>query len=219
MKIFLSFLILFSCSLSLAEPMFLSESDWADRKLGNRGHTFYVSKDKCELVNAPDKCYNPTDVKREKLGVVDDLSKPILRAPKNSPVLLDCLNFNDCGPKSTNVCLADGGLEKWDELTNHPDVTGLTGPWFIWCEKGTGSFVQKPGIVADAAGIIADDLAKQKKIDDDIIRTDKRGDRDVELGACIQETKSGVLTLPRLNECFRAHLRETRGDKVDPTDL
>lgn len=159
---------------------------------GAAGWVLDTDKSKC-IERCPEGCHNIEkcpkhpmgypDLRKCKVGKVDDLAKPILRAANDSPVKLDCADENDCAQKamdpngdgnfSDRVCKDDvgtesipDGREKWDLLANWEGITGVTGPYFIWCSKQSGAYLQKDDIVVDTVGeaaAIAEDAAKAVK--------------------------------------------------------
>ena len=194
---------------------------WVPQDVFKTSTRSWSKKSRCELANTPKKCSDRAgqDIRRIKMGLVDDLTDPIFRAPKDSPVLVSCADFGDCSSKSAGACSAEpGAIEKWDELASHPDVSGPAGPWFIWCEIGVG-FNQIDGVVIDPAGVTAADAADQKKIDDKIARDAARGPRETSLQQCVQDSKNPTLTPAQSKDCIQAIVRELLGDRVDPTDL
>jgi len=200
----------------------IAKSEYIKRqaKIPNAG--FLTCKD---LPQEPCLCFDgKDDDRRWKLGLIDDLEKPILRAPKDSPVLLDCDDFSNCSSKAMNpdddpltddnVCLADNSQPKWDELINHPNVTNLIGPWFIWCEKETGSFEQKDEIVPDIQGSIDADAEDLKIKQDNDKRSDARVISEAALLQCFQDTKNPTVSPIQVKECLNALAMKVLGSKI-----
>lgn len=179
-------------------------------------NTVWTKKSRCEQVNGS-KCYNITGKDRRKwmIGQVDDPSKPILRAADASPVKLDCDDAQDCAQKAWDpngdsnfddqVCLADGSSPRYDELSNWPGVTGLSGPWFIWCEKHDGTYQKKDALVPDPAGIAQADAEDLDKENEKVVKENKRRSRRT---ALIQCAKANDLTPAQQKACLRAVTRE-----------
>ncbi len=182
-----------------------------------------------DLPNEPCFCFDGIDLRKIKAGLVNNPNSPILRAADDSPVKLDCDDFSDCQQKAMDpdldpetfesVCQSDESQPKWDEISNWPGVTGVTGPWFIWCEKNSGSFNQMDSLVPDAAGIIQADIDDAQKASDKITRDTAKGPRITLLDQCIQNTKNPTLTPEQTKNCLQALVREIRGESVPVGDL
>lgn len=198
------------------------------KAVGKSDTKTYLNKDakqRCEQQEGRE-CFEISgkDLRRWKIGLVDDLSKPIFRAPKNSPILLDCEDFNDCLSKATNpdddlltddnVCLVDNSQSKWDKLINHPNIINLTGPWFIWCEKETGSFQQKDDIVPDIQGSIDADAEDLKKKQDNDKRNDAGVTAETVLLQCFQNTKNLTVSPIQVKDCLNAIAMKILGLKI-----
>lgn len=186
----------------------------------------------CESEEGTGNCINTgtKDMRRFMLGQEDNLDSPIFRLPNNSPVKLSCFTSADCPGIALGVfdgesfpdrvCLGEAGsTERWDELVNHPGMTGVTGPWFIWCEKETGNFNQRDIIIIDPAGIIAADAEDAQVVSDKSARDTAKSSRDIELDNCVQSSKNPTLTPQEIVGCIAAMVREIRGNKVAIPDL
>lgn len=171
-----------------------ANGDWVD--LDNvKNSQAYWSEGECNKKTG-NKCGRCQDRRLCMKGQVDDLDKPNFRTIDNSPVKLDCDDFNDCSTKSFNVCLADSSIERWGELVNFPGLMGVSGPWFIWCEKPSGTFKQKDALVVDVAGSSAAGLEDDAK-EADIL--DKKNRRD----QCDTDSDSPTMTPKQLSDCIR----------------
>ena len=186
----------------------------------------------CESDKGAGNCINTgtKDMRRFMLGQEDNLDSPIFRLPDNSPVKLDCTDKDDCRTRAmgifdgenfpNRVCLVEAETtERWDELVNHPGVTDVVGPWFIWCEKETGNFNQRDIIIIDPAGIIAADAEDAQVVSDKSARDTAKSSRDIELDNCVQSSKNPTLTPQEIVGCIAAMVREIRGNKVAIPDL
>jgi len=151
---------------------FSSFANWVKESEVKAPKTIWSKKSRCLTTAAQGKnCFDISgkDIRHWKVGPVDDLNSPILRAAEDSPIKLNCDDFDDCRTKALdpngdlifddNVCIPDESNAKWDLLSNWSGMTGVTGPWFIWCEKDSGTFEQKNILVTDPTGIIAADIA------------------------------------------------------------
>lgn len=143
-------------------PAIAGKLNWVTKEGFSTDNKIFMKKSRCEEVTGKscfslDDCEN-RDRRKCKIGLVDNPGDPKFRLVKDSPIKGDCLDFADCAKKamdpdddqSTNatVCsVADEGTPKWDDLSNHPDVTTLNGPWFYWCEKANGTFGKMDGVV------------------------------------------------------------------------
>lgn len=162
------FLLVFIFGLTAHASNWISKSDLLSFK-ADSSHIIqgYVSKAICETSESGE-CLDrgDQDTRKIKIGPVDDVSKPIFRAVNDSTVKVSCLDFSDCQTKAmgvfssegylNRVCLFEAGKERWDEKSNHPSVSGIsgTGDWFYWCELETGNYEQKDGIVAEDQSVI-----------------------------------------------------------------
>ena len=164
----MKYLILIFLASFSAHANWITDSDFDLAKSNNNGATIHSSKktciglcydlNQCKLLNSI-----KIDLRKCMKGFVDNLEAPNLRATEDSPIKIDCLDYNDCQTKafdpngdldqSDHVCLSDiSSQERWDDLSNWAGITGVTGPWFIWCEKEDGTYQQKPALVIDTAG-------------------------------------------------------------------
>lgn len=191
----------------------------------------HKTKDLCESIEG-ESCLsiNDKDMRRFKLGQEDDLDSPIFRLPNNSPIKLDCSDSNDCRTRAMGVfdgetfpdrvCLGESeSTERWDILANHPGVTGITFPWFIWCEKETGSYNQNDIIINDAAGETAADAEDAQLVADNSARDTAKPIRITALQDCIQDSKNPTLTPDQIKSCIAAIVREMLGNRVAIPDL
>jgi len=227
MKVFIIILFLLP-SFALADSCFFP--------LGKPGaNASYQKKSQCDQAEAPDKCFNICegsgikDFRRWMVGQVDDLNDPIFRAAESSPVKLDCDNDSDCMQKAMDpngdsnfddqVCIADNSTPRWDELANWPGITGVTGPWFIWCSKHSGTFRQKSVLISDVAGSTQADIDDAQKASDKSARETAKIQRDLNLDQCVADSKASTLTLPQASSCIRALVRKARGESVPVGEL
>lgn len=205
--------------------------NWVKKSAIKNPAKVWSLRSKCEAQES-ETCFNISkkDLRRFKMGLVDDLDAPNLRAVEDSPVKVDCDDFADCQTKAMGaeddgafpdrVCLADAGQERWDELANHPGVTGVTGPWFYWCEKPDGTFQKKDALVADAAGSAAADAADAAKAAEKATRDSKRTTRRTDASACVTAVKGGGnLTGPEAKNCIQVLVREVFEQHIDKDDL
>lgn len=231
MKFFTVLILIFSFS---ANANWVTETDFDKAKNEEQGATIYNLKKDCV-----GQCYNlrdcallndgKIDLRRCKKGLVDDLVRPNFRPVDNSPVKLNCDNFVDCNSKALDsngdsnlddqVCLSDSSQPKWDDFANWPGITGVTGPWFIWCEKPDGTFKQKYVLVPDADGSEAADLADTKLIEDKETRKTKKDERDARLVQCEVNSRFGDFTLSQVTACIRDLTLEQLGVRVKVKDL
>lgn len=200
---------------------------WIDIENINTSDSYWT-KNLCEQ-RTGNTCGECLDRRRCMKGLINDLGRPILRPLKNSPILLDCNDFNDCSSKGNNpdgdtgtndsVCLADNSQPKWDKLVNHPDITSLTGPWFIWCEKGMGSFRKKNVIIRDVAGSISADLADKKIKKDKLTRKVRKKERDIKLVKCEAASRLNTMTPKQFTVCIRILILERLGTRIKVENL
>lgn len=186
----------------------------------------YASKEICQKItgNSCDVC---EDNRKCIKGMVDDINQPNLRAVEDSPVKLDCNDYQDCNDKafdpngdddfSDQVCIADGGTPKWDELVNWPDITGVTGPWFIWCQKADGTYKQKAVIVEDVAGKAAAEAEDAAKAQLEVI--EKAGANAIELGVKAKKVMVGMIKLKGLPKAQRKALRGDLKSIIEALDV
>ncbi len=231
MRYFIYLLIILG-SIETFAGNWLSKTAINKAKLGQTGIVTYYLKKTCILREAPDKCFNITnkDLRKLKLGLIDNTNSPIYRAPDLSPVLLSCSDFSDCsivatdpnqdGNRSDRVCIGESGTgEKWDVLTNWPSVTGQAGPWFIWCEKAIG-FNKKDALVVDPAGIISADTEDTLNSNRKAARKTKKTSRLLQLKSCVANTKgNSALTPLQIKRCLRSLVREVLKKQVPISDL
>jgi len=185
------------------------------------------SKKECEKVHI--QCDFALDIRRVKKSIVNDLNRPIFRAPKDSPVLLNCADFNDCLSKANNpdgndetddgVCNSDGSQERWDMLASHPNVTGRSGPWFIWCEKATGSFYKKGAFVPNSEGIAAADTADSKAKENRKTRREKKEVDIIVLLQCAKDAKSRDITPSEVTKCVASLIKLRLGNRLPISSL
>lgn len=194
-------------------------------------NTVWTSKARCEAQEGQE-CYEVTgkDLRRWKVGQVDDLTKPNFRPVKDSPVLQSCENFIDCQRKakdpnadkdqSDRLCLSDGSAEKWDELANWPDLTGIDGPWFIWCEKHDGTYQQKAALVPDLDGIAAADAEDAQKAADKVARAQARTGRATAAQGCVDAVNGGGnLAQTQIKDCIEILVKEVYESQLSTDDL
>ena len=205
-------------------------ANWVKKSEVKNPVTIWAKKNTCQSQEGED-CVSITgkDLRRWKMGQVDDLDKPNLRAAEDSPVKVDCNDFLDCRNKALdpngdsnfddNVCLIDNSSARWDELANWPGITGVTGPWFIWCEKEDGTYQQKDVLVNDAPGSVAADAEDLDKENERVARIAAKGPREVSLQTCVQDTKNPTLSPAQIKACVGALVRELLGEKVNVGDL
>ena len=203
------------------------EGDWRDIE-DPKNSAAYATQRVCET-RTTHICGRCTDNRRCMKGLVDDLNQPNYRAAENSPVKLDCDDASDCQSKATDpngdsntndrVCLSDNSTERWDDLSNWSGITGVSGPWFIWCEKFDGTFKQIDGLVLDVAGSAAADAEDAQNASDNLARDAAKMQRDIDLDQCVADSKAATLTLPQATSCIRAMIREMRGTRVPVDDL
>lgn len=183
-----------------------------------------TTKSKCELTHS-DICFDKTgkDMRRYKAGFVDDLNDPNFRPVEDSPVKIDCNDFDDCSSRAldpVNVCDADASGPKWDDFANWPGVTGVTGPWFIWCQKTDGTFKQLDALVADTAGSTQADTDDAQLASDNALRATKAGERATGADACVIAVNAGgVLANPDIQNCINVLVKQLFENRIAPADL
>lgn len=222
---FINFIVLFLLVPGFASANWVSETDFAAAKSGASGGGVHRLQKSCLSKNQGEKCFNISgkDIRKWMIGSVDDTTKPNFRAAENSPVKIDCQDFKDCRLKALDpngdlkfddrVCLADQSSEKWDELSNWPSVTGLNGPWFIWCQKRDGTFKKKDVLVNDPAGKAQAEAEDAANAAERVSKITKRNARLNALVTCAK-TKIADFTAATQKNCLRALAREIVRNKL-----
>lgn len=188
----------------------------------------YKTKSKCESSQA-DPCFDicGKDLRRWMIGQEDDLTKPNYRPVESSPVKMDCNDFSDCALKATNpdgdpetvdqVCLADASTPRWGDLSNFNGITGVSGPWFIWCQKEDGTFSKKSVLVPDASGSTAADAEDAQKVQ--IKAMAEAGKKAIDVGLKVKKIMVGMIKLKKLPKSARKQLRGDLKSIIEALDV
>lgn len=145
------------------------------------------------------------DMRRYKAGLVDDLSKPKF-IKKDISV---CTDRASCTPLLAALDCSVHAAGSFPVMVE--DFSE------VYCAEPNG-FEQKDVLIADAAGIVAADIADLQSASDKVLRESKKLSRSVELGQCVQDSK-GTMTPVQQTFCIAALIRELLGNGVAPGDL
>lgn len=147
------------------------------------------------------------DMRRFKLGQVDDLDSPKHTKADAEP----CSDFDSCQPLFVAL-----------DCSVHPDGSFrvmLDDFSEVYCAIPNG-FNQKDGLVIDVIGSIAADVADAQLASDNALRATKAGERVTGAAVCVIAVNSGgVLTNPEIQNCLNVLVKQLFESKISPSDL
>ena len=211
----------------------VNESDFNKAKAKQSDVTVYATEERCIAAKGSNRCFEITgiDSRRFQVAQADDLDQPIFRAINQSPVLLECNNFDDCQAKATDpdgdpgtddrVCIAEAGaVERWDEKANHNGLGQIKTDWFIWCELITG-YVQTKQLIPDPDGAAAADAEDAQAATDKAARdTAKANRKGSGKDSCVAAVNAnGNLSQNEIKDCINLLVKEVFDEDIAVGDL
>lgn len=202
------------------------------RAVGTDTSTTWMKKADClkaEKSKANFKgCFDITnkDLRFHQIVKIDDTAHPIYRSPNDSEVKIDCNDPDDCvdkmlvkdqgQPTGQNVCDQHGLDPKYDKSESWTSVVGLSGDYFIWCEKVIG-YQKKDSLVVDETlkgQVEASDIQAQQ-----IEQIEVEGSKAIDLGAKVKSVMVGMIKLKNLPKAKRKALRGALKSIIEALDV
>lgn len=200
-------------------------SDNADTVYSKKQHCIEVSK------NLPNYngCFYVKDkiLQTQYLKDVDNLDDPIFRDPNDSPVKIECDDYEDCKSKAytldeggfpvDHVCSSEADTQpKFDKSDSWGSLIGWSADWIIWCEKVSG-YGKKKVLVEDADKKAAYEAAKAQ--DDQAKAMASEGSKALQIGLQAKKLMVGYIKLKNLPKSQRKALRGDLKSIIEALDV